>query len=119
MTVHQLYEQTMKPLSIAERLHLATLILNDIPPQAARRMFITPGRGDLENSVEFSERGIAADEESAPEQRADAVQDNTKMIDTGQSLGVAHALSIPQRTPPMQALPESHTRWLLITVSTA
>jgi hypothetical protein len=34
MTVHQLYEQIIKPLSIADRLHLATLILNDIPPQA-------------------------------------------------------------------------------------
>jgi hypothetical protein len=34
MTVKQLYEQTIKPLSVADRLRLATLILNDIPPQA-------------------------------------------------------------------------------------
>ena len=32
MTVNQLYEQTIKPLSPAERLRLATLILNDISP---------------------------------------------------------------------------------------
>ncbi len=34
MTVAQLYEQTIKPLPAAERLRLAVLILNDIPPQA-------------------------------------------------------------------------------------
>lgn len=34
MTVNQLYEQTIKPLAPAERLRLATLILNDIPPQS-------------------------------------------------------------------------------------
>jgi hypothetical protein len=34
MTVNQLYEQTIKPLSPAERLRLATLILNGIPPQS-------------------------------------------------------------------------------------
>ena len=32
MTVDQLYEKTIKPLSPAERLRLATLILNDISP---------------------------------------------------------------------------------------
>ena len=34
MTVDQIYEQTVKPLSMADRLRLATLILNDIPPHA-------------------------------------------------------------------------------------
>lgn len=34
MTVQQLYEQTIKPLPMAERYRLAVLILNDIPPQA-------------------------------------------------------------------------------------
>ncbi|RJP24101.1 MAG: hypothetical protein C4527_19455 [Candidatus Omnitrophota bacterium] len=32
MTVEQIYERTIKNLSAAERLRLATLILNDIPP---------------------------------------------------------------------------------------
>ena len=34
MTVNQIYEQTMKPLSMADRLRLPALILNDIPPHA-------------------------------------------------------------------------------------
>jgi len=34
LTVEELYSQSIKPLSAAERLHLATLILNDIPPEA-------------------------------------------------------------------------------------
>ncbi|MGH8064158.1 MAG: hypothetical protein ACRERE_02740 [Candidatus Entotheonellia bacterium] len=34
MTVNQIYEQTIKLLSMADRLRLAALILNDIPPHA-------------------------------------------------------------------------------------
>lgn len=33
MTVIELYNQTIKPLPPSDRLRLATLILNDIPPQ--------------------------------------------------------------------------------------
>ena len=34
MTVETLYSQSIKPLPTADRLRLATLILEDIPPQA-------------------------------------------------------------------------------------
>jgi hypothetical protein len=34
MSVQELYQHAIKPLSPRERLKLATLILNDIPPQA-------------------------------------------------------------------------------------
>jgi hypothetical protein len=34
MNVHDLYEQQIKSLSAADRLRLAVLILNDIPPQS-------------------------------------------------------------------------------------
>ena len=34
MNVHEIYEQTIKSLPAAERLRLAVLILNDIPPQS-------------------------------------------------------------------------------------
>jgi hypothetical protein len=34
MTIQELYDQSIRPLPAAERLRLATLILNDIPPQA-------------------------------------------------------------------------------------
>lgn len=34
MTVQQVYDQAVKPLPIAERLRLAAMILNDLPPHA-------------------------------------------------------------------------------------
>jgi hypothetical protein len=34
MNVHDLYEQTVKPLPASDRLRLAVLILNDISPQS-------------------------------------------------------------------------------------
>jgi len=34
MTVEEVYSQVVEPLSLSERLKLATLILNDIPPHA-------------------------------------------------------------------------------------
>ena len=34
MTVEALYAQSIKPLTAAERLRLATLILEDIPPRS-------------------------------------------------------------------------------------
>jgi hypothetical protein len=34
MTIQELYNQSIKPLPPADRLRLAALILNDIPPQA-------------------------------------------------------------------------------------
>ena len=34
MNVQEIYEQTIKSLPAAERLRLAVLILNDIPPQS-------------------------------------------------------------------------------------
>lgn len=34
MTVIELYDQNIKPLSIADRISLARMILNDIPPQS-------------------------------------------------------------------------------------
>ncbi|HBI46261.1 MAG TPA: hypothetical protein DDY78_25920 [Planctomycetales bacterium] len=34
MTIQEMYEQSIRPLPAPERLRLATLILNEIPPQA-------------------------------------------------------------------------------------
>lgn len=34
MTTQQLYDKNIKDMPIAERLKLATMILNDIPPQS-------------------------------------------------------------------------------------
>jgi hypothetical protein len=34
MSIQELYDRSIRPLPAAERLRLATIILNDIPPQA-------------------------------------------------------------------------------------
>lgn len=34
MTIEEIYEETIKPLPPSERFRLATLILNEIPPQS-------------------------------------------------------------------------------------
>jgi hypothetical protein len=47
MTVDLIYEQTMKPLSMADRLRLAALILHDIPLHAI-----------VDNSDEWSEEDL-------------------------------------------------------------
>ena len=48
MTVDQIYEQTIKPLSMVDRLRLAALILNDIPPHAV-----------VDNSGQWSEEDLS------------------------------------------------------------
>jgi hypothetical protein len=45
--VNRIYEQPIKPLSVADRLRLAALILNDIPPRAV-----------VDYSVEWSEEDL-------------------------------------------------------------
>jgi hypothetical protein len=49
MTVSQIYGQTIKPLSMADRLCLAALILNDIPPHEV-----------VDYSGEWSEEDLSA-----------------------------------------------------------
>jgi hypothetical protein len=48
MTIQELYDRTIKPLPASERLRLAALILNDIPPQAV-----------VDYSEEWSEEDLA------------------------------------------------------------
>lgn len=64
MTASELYNSTIKPLPTAERLRLATLILNDIPPQS-----ILDDRDEWteEDLKDFSRANWRLIEASAPE----------------------------------------------------
>jgi len=59
MNVHELYEQTIKFLPAAERLRLAVLILNDIPPQSVVDESETWTEADLQEFTQASWQHIA------------------------------------------------------------
>jgi hypothetical protein len=46
-------------------------------------MLAAPGKHDLEDRVQVRKGGVAADEESTPDERTDLTQDNAKLIDAG------------------------------------
>lgn len=48
MTIRQIYDQTVKPLSVGDRLRLAAIILNDIPSEA----IVQDSDSDLEDEQE-------------------------------------------------------------------
>ena len=70
------------------------------------QMLIVPVESDLEDGVEVSQGGVAADEETAPDENADLSQDDTQLIDAGRFNGLAHALSVAQSAAPLKTPPE-------------
>lgn len=54
MNVHDLYEQQIKSLSAADRLRLAVLILNDIPPQSVVDASDSWSEDDLQDFAQAS-----------------------------------------------------------------
>ena len=61
MTVQEIYEQTIQPLPASDRLHLATLILNGIPPRAVVDYGDDWSEEDIREATRFSlERATAS-----------------------------------------------------------
>ncbi len=48
------------------------------------QVFIAPIKDELEDVMELGESGVAVYKESAPDERADASQDDAQLINTGQ-----------------------------------
>lgn len=69
MSISQIYEETVKPLPTSERLQLATLILNNIPPQAVIDYSTEWSDEDLQEASAYSLRNAAV---SFEEDAADA-----------------------------------------------
>jgi hypothetical protein len=75
---------------------------------AVVQMLATPLEGDLQNVVEVSQKGIAMYEEAAPDERADASQDDAQLID-GRQCGTgrqARALSVAQCVASLKESPQ-------------
>ncbi len=60
-------------------------------------MLATPVKHDLEDRMQVCQGGVAADEESAPDERTDLAQDDAELIDAGRFDGLIHTQSVPRR----------------------
>ena len=47
------------------------------------QMLVAPTEGDLQSSVQIGDCCVAANEQAAPDQWADAPQDDTELVDDG------------------------------------
>ena len=61
------------------------------------QMLAAPVKDDLKDDVELRQGGVAADEESAPDEWTDLAQDDAELIDAGWFNRLIHAQSVPRR----------------------
>jgi hypothetical protein len=59
MTIEEIYDEAIKPLSPSERFRLATLILNEIPPQSVVDICDAWNDQDMADITAFSARLFA------------------------------------------------------------
>jgi hypothetical protein len=60
MTIEEIYDEAIKPLPPSERFRLATLILNEIPPQSVVDARDAWNDEDVQDVVAYSARTFAA-----------------------------------------------------------
>ena len=60
MTIEEIYNEAIKPLSPSDRFRLATLILNEIPPQSVVDMRDAWDEEDMRDVAAYSARVFAA-----------------------------------------------------------
>jgi len=79
-------------------------------------MLAAPVKDDLKDGMEVREGSVAADEESAPDERTDLAQDDTQLIDTRWFRWLTHRVSIAQCAVSLKVSPRnlalSFYRWL-------
>ena len=61
MTIEEIYDETIKPLPPSERFRLATLILNEIPPQSVVDIRDAWNEEDMRDVTAYSARLFAAE----------------------------------------------------------
>ena len=59
-------------------------------------MLAAPVKDDLKDDVELRQGGVAADEESAPDEWTGLAQGDTQLIEAGQFRWLAHGWSVAQ-----------------------
>jgi hypothetical protein len=61
MTIEEIYDEAIKPLPPSERFRLATLILNEIPPQSVVDIRDACNEEDMRDVTAYSARQFAAE----------------------------------------------------------
>jgi hypothetical protein len=57
-------------------------------------VFVAPREKDLDHAVELGQGGVAADQKSSPDERADAAQNDAQLIDVWVGSLLLHAQSV-------------------------
>ena len=71
------------------------------------QMLAAPVKDDLKDDVELRQGGVAADEESAPDEWTDLAQGDTQLIETGQFRWLAHGWSVAQCAVSLKVSPRN------------
>src|SRR5712692_9997091 len=71
------------------------------------QMLAAPVKDDLEDGMEVREGGVAADEESAPDERTDLAQGDTQLIETGRFRWLTHRVSVAQCAVSLKVSPRN------------
>ncbi len=70
-------------------------------------MLVAPVKDDLEDGMEVRQGGIAAHEQSTPDERTDLAQDDTQLIDAGRFRWLTHRLSVAQCAVSLKVSPRN------------
>ena len=71
----------------------------------AMQMLIAPGKHDLQNGVELCEGGRTTDQEVTPDERTNAAQDDTQLVNVQRCGRGCHELRIAPRRVPLKGFP--------------
>jgi len=69
------------------------------------QMLVTPGKHNLQDHMQVRQGRIAPDKDMAPDERADAAQDDPQLIDAEQCGRCSHALRVAQGSVPLKGSP--------------
>jgi hypothetical protein len=70
-------------------------------------MRITPGKQDLQDRMEVRQGGRTVHQHPTPDERADATQDDTQLLDAERHRRWSHALRGAHRIVPLKGSPRS------------
>jgi len=71
----------------------------------AVQMFVTPGKQDLQDSMQVRQGGRAGHQHPTPDERADAAQDDPQLIDVEWCSRSSHVLRVAQHLGSLKGSP--------------
>ena len=69
------------------------------------QMLVTPGKQDLQDGMEVRQGGLAGHQHAPPDERADAAQDDSQLIDAEWCSSGSYALRVAQRIVSLKGSP--------------